>query len=127
MRDEARVVWGFATVTLVLMVVCVVVRVSGEAPRSGSPFASAALPIDQRFVVQGELIERLDAGSYAYFRVRDDHGADHWVVSLSLASPPETSARVRADVLGRAEEFESPRLSRRFDVLLFAIVRAADP
>ncbi|APR80449.1 Hypothetical protein A7982_05796 [Minicystis rosea] len=89
---------------------------------SPSPLLTAALKPSERFELEATVVERIPAGSYAYFHVRDDAGADRWIVTLASLSP-RTATRVRAKVFGRATDFESKRLQRRFDTLLFAIVQ----
>ena len=63
----------------------------------------------------------LDAGSYAYLRVRSDAG-ERWVATLA-ATRPEAS-RVTVRVIGEADHFHSPRLGRDFTALAFGLVRA---
>jgi hypothetical protein len=91
---------------------------SGASLPAHNPFPSASLPPDQRFTFEGTIEERIDTGDYRYMRV-----GETWVVSLAFASPSE--GRVRVTALGRATDFESRRLGRRFDVLVFGMVRAA--
>ena len=90
---------------------------SSEAPTN--PLLNAALAVDEQFSFEGEITERIDTGDYRYIRVNET-----WVVSLAMTSP--TEGRVRVTAVGRAREFTSRRLGRRFDVLVFGVVRAAD-
>jgi hypothetical protein len=83
-----------------------------------NPLASSSLATDQRFTFEGMIEERIDTGNYRYLRV-----SGRWVVSLAMTSPSE--GRVRVTAIGRATDFASKRLGRRFDVLVFGIVRAA--
>lgn len=89
---------------------------SSEPPTN--PLVNAALAIDEQFSFEGEITERIDTGDYRYMRVNET-----WVVSLAMTSP--TEGRVRVTAVGRASEFTSRRLGRRFDVLVFGVVRAA--
>ncbi len=89
---------------------------SSEPPTN--PLLNAALAVDEQFSFEGEITERIDTGDYRYMRVNET-----WVVSLAMTSP--TEGRVRVTVVGRASEFTSRRLGRRFDVLVFGVVRAA--
>lgn len=90
---------------------------SSETPTN--PLLNAALAVDEQFSFEGEITERIDTGDYRYMRVNET-----WVVSLAMTSP--TEGRVRVTAVGRAQEFTSRRLGRRFDVLVFGVVRAAD-
>ena len=99
-----------------------VVALAHDTAPPPHPFARAQLAREDRFVLEGDVVERLDAGNYRYLRVRTEDG-DRWVVSLALTTPD--APRVRVTALGRAVDFRSERLSRRFDELLFAVVRSA--
>jgi hypothetical protein len=94
-------------------------RPAGQRP---SPFLASVLPAAQRFDLTADVVERLKAGPYVYFHARDHAGRLHWIASLAATSPP-APVRIRAQVLGRANDFQSRRLSRRFDTLLFAVVQ----
>lgn len=93
-----------------------------EAPTN--PFAASSLARNDRFVMTGEVTERLAAGMYSYVSVRNEDGRQHWIVSLAATSPAHAT-RVSALIVGQAENFESRLLSRRFDALLFGVVRDA--
>jgi hypothetical protein len=102
------------------------VALGARAPRAGArnPLASSiALPAGERFEVEGDVVERLEAGPYVYLDVRDGAGGRHWVASLA-ATVPAGAGRVRVTVLGRAAGFHSRRLARRFELLLFAVVQS---
>jgi hypothetical protein len=94
---------------------------SSTAPDSApsNPFVEATLAPEDRFTFEGCVEERIDTKNYRYLRV---DGV--WVVSLAATSPH--AGRVRVMAVGRQRDFESRRLSRRFDVLVFGVVRAAD-
>ena len=93
--------------------------------RSSNPIAQYVLSGQSRFTLAGRIEERLPAGSYVYFRVRDALGSSHWLVTLSNA--PSALDHVEATVYARAESFHSKRLGRGFSPLLFGTVRAAVP
>jgi hypothetical protein len=99
--------------------------ISPSLAESANPYAASSLTRDERFVVTGDVVERVAAGMYSYVLVRDEFGELHWIVSLAATSPARAS-RVRALVVGRARNFESRLLSRRFDILLFGVVRDAE-
>jgi hypothetical protein len=72
----------------------------------------------------GRVAERLEAGSYAYLRVARDGAGDAWVVGMRPRA--RVGDRVHVDAMGRAEDFKSNRLGRRFDELWFASVKILD-
>ncbi len=88
-------------------------------PNATHPFAAHALAPSEQFSFDGTVEDRLEAGPYVYQRV-----AGTWVVSLTLTTPRD-ARRVRVTAVGRAERFESPRLHRTFDALVFGMVRSA--
>ncbi|MEZ4446391.1 MAG: hypothetical protein R3B72_45350 [Polyangiaceae bacterium] len=69
---------------------------------------------------EGQVRERLDAGSYTYLLVGTDAGAEEWVVTLGKGA--NVGAQVAIKSMGTRRDFESARLKRRFDRLVFAIV-----
>jgi hypothetical protein len=91
------------------------------APNGGGPLAQHALAPEQRYTFDGEVVEVLDAGAYAYLRVRAASG-DRWVTTLEATRPRVTQVRVR--VIGESAHFHSSRLDRDFTDLAFGIVRA---
>jgi hypothetical protein len=95
------------------------------ATGSANPLAQYVLPGHSRFTISGRIQERLPAGSYVYFRVRDAEGASHFIVTLRDGAPG--LGDVEATVYARAESFYSKRLGRNFSPLLFGTVRAAVP
>ncbi|AKF08470.1 hypothetical protein [Sandaracinus amylolyticus] len=89
--------------------------------RAINPFAESRLDAEDRYALTGDVVSRLDAGSYVYFEIRDARGAHHWVATLAVTAP-EHARHVAATILGRAHAFHSARLDRRFETLLFGIV-----
>jgi hypothetical protein len=88
------------------------------------PLQRYALPASERTSFDAIVIERLDAGSYGYLRVRrEGDAAPTWVVTLRPSV--EAGARVHVIAFGRARDFDSKRLGRRFDDLYFGTVRRA--
>lgn len=65
----------------------------------------------------GVVTERLAAGSYSYLRL---DGGD-WIATTG--DPAQVGQRVQVQSFGTREDFESPRLGRRFDRVVFGIVR----
>lgn len=65
----------------------------------------------------GTVAERLDAGGYAYLRVRTATG-DRWVVVCGAAPHPGEDAELQ--VFARHQDFVSRRLDRSFPELFFA-------
>jgi hypothetical protein len=99
---------------------------AASAPAAGplGPLQQYALPQAERLSFDAKVVERLDAGSYGYLRVaRDDGAAPVWIATLRPSV--EVGARVRVTTFGRARDFDSRRLKRRFDDLYFAAVRRA--
>lgn len=90
--------------------------------RAAGPLGSHLLPAPVRF--DGRVVERLDAGPYAYLRVARDGAGDAWVVSMR--GTVRAGDRVHVDAVGRVERFDSARLGRSFDDLWFAAVRTSD-
>ena len=88
-----------------------------ETRAASNPFAANAIAPADQFVFEGEVEERLVAGPYVYQRV-----AGRWVVSMAITTP-EGRGRVRVTAVGHADAFDSPRLGRRFDHLIFGMVR----
>src|SRR5262245_24366931 len=70
------------------------------------PFLSSVLPTGQRFELDAAIVERIDAGPYVYFCVRDDQGALHWIASLAATSPA-AGGRVHVQVFASATHFDS--------------------
>lgn len=94
---------------------------ASPAPGGAGPLAAFTLAPDARYAFAGEVVEVLDAGSYAYLRVRSEVG-ERWVATLA-ATRPEAS-RVTVRVIGEADHFHSARLGRDFTSLAFGLVRA---
>lgn len=113
--------WIFAA-----LVVATVFGALGWAEAHGTntmgPLTSALLPAPIGF--EGRVAERLAVGSYAYLRVEREGAADAWVVAMRPRA--NVGDRVQISAVGRAENFDSKRLGRRFDELWFAVVRTTD-
>ena len=92
-----------------------------------SPFAAVPeAPAPEELAFVGELREVQRAGSYSYLLVVPSHGllGPRWVATASQQTPPIGSqVSVRAFAVRTA--FESPRLKRSFDRLLFGLVAAS--
>lgn len=88
-----------------------------EADPSGPPRMDAP---DVEGTFGGEVLQRIRTGSYAYMEVRTPSGEQRWVVTLGEGAPEGSQVEVRA--FGVRHDFESKRLSRTFDHLIFAIV-----
>lgn len=93
---------------------------SGPSGGAG-PLAHHALTPEQRYAFDGEVVEVLGAGPYAYLRVRAS-GGDRWVTTLEATRPQAAHVTVR--VIGESAHFHSSRLDRDFTDLAFGIVRA---
>ena len=109
----------------ILLVLCLaVVATSALATTSPSHVnpLSLAKPVDEQFA--GVIIERVEAGSYRYLRVRDDAGLERWVATLGSSA---TSGRVSVHAWARAEGFESKRTGRTFSSLSFGSVTPTTP
>jgi hypothetical protein len=96
-------------------------RARGPAREPG-PLEGHLLAEPVRF--DGRVVERLEAGSYAYLRVTREGAGDAWVVGVRPRA--RVGDRVHVDAMGRAEGFKSKRLGRRFDELWFASVKILD-
>jgi hypothetical protein len=99
---------------------------SARPARDGAlgPLQRYALPASERTSFDATVVERVDAGSYGYLRVRrDGDAAPTWVVTMRPSVA--VGARVHVTAFGRARDFDSKRLGRRFDDLYFAAVRRA--
>ncbi len=99
---------------------------ASAAPAAAGPLGPLqryALPASERVAFAATVLERLDAGAYGYLRVAREDGAQAWVVTMRPSV--DAGARVRVTAYGRARDFDSKRLKRRFDELYFASVRPA--
>jgi hypothetical protein len=116
-----------ATITLSLALACSSGEPGTATPSLTSgqnPFSAHLLAPDEQRWIDGQVEERLDAGSYVYLRLRPVEQPAVWVASLAMTTPAQPLVRVL--VLGRAERFESRRLARVFSPLLFGVIRAAN-
>ncbi len=82
-----------------------------------NPLSTASV-VNSQF--DGEVQERIEAGSYVYLRVLDEQGNSHWLATLRQFTV--NSRQVSVHVFARAEQFESARTGRVFAPLLFASV-----
>ncbi|UJR78945.1 hypothetical protein [Sandaracinus amylolyticus] len=111
------------------LVLALTYAITGEAPppaRATNPFAESRLDASDRYELAGDVVSRLDAGSYVYFEIRDARGAHHWVATLAVTAP-DHAHHVAASILGRARDFHSARLDRQFETLLFGFVTQEGP
>jgi len=70
---------------------------------------------------EGRVVQRLPAGGYTYFEIETVPEQHHWVATLTTEIP--TGARVRVEAFSAHAPFESRRLARRFDRVLFGTIR----
>lgn len=85
----------------------------------GNPIGSIALPLRSPVHLRGVVRERIATGSYIYLRLADARGADQWFVTLRGRDDETTERCVELTAYARAERFESARLDRVFEPLLF--------
>ncbi|MCH9683336.1 MAG: hypothetical protein K0V04_18010 [Deltaproteobacteria bacterium] len=93
--------------------------VQGE--RVQGPPSGLIPPAEGRRQLVGVIEERLPAGGYLYLRLQPEDGASQWVVTLGGSAG--VGSRVEVDNLGSRRDFHSRRLGRRFDDLVFGVVR----
>jgi hypothetical protein len=96
--------------------------VATEAPApaaapAASPMSGLIAPSEHDKSIDGVVTERLDAGRYSYLRL---DGGD-WVATTG--DPAQVGQHVQVESFGARENFDSPRLGRRFDRVVFGIVR----
>jgi hypothetical protein len=111
-----------AVAVLGIGTVVALVAIQGQLTAAPNPLTQYALNQGQRYSLEGSLSQVLDAGSYRYLELKPDGAEAVWIATLRGA-PLE--GRVSAQVIARADRFESKRLGRTFSPLLFAIVRNA--
>lgn len=90
-----------------------------------SPLVDAEEPDEALRDFDGVVRTRLVAGSYLYFEVEADDGAKRWVATLKTSDALEAD-RVEVSSYAARSDFESKRLGRRFERLLFGRVKKAD-
>jgi hypothetical protein len=105
--------------TALLVAVVAAFAVSTGKPEGGNPIVRHAT---ERFTERGEVLERLNAGSYRYLRLRTEAGPEVWVATLAATAP--TADRIEVVVFARARDFKSARLGRSFSELWFGAARA---
>ena len=76
--------------------------------------------LDVERVFAGQVLQRIRTGSYAYLEVRIPSGEKRWVVTLGQGAPTGSEVEVRA--FGVRHDFESKRLGRTFEHLVFGMV-----
>jgi hypothetical protein len=86
-------------------------------PPATSPMGGLVKPAEGESSFDGVVTERLDAGRYSYLHL--DRG--DWIATTG--DPAQVGERVQVQSFGSRENFESPRLGRRFDRVVFGIVR----
>lgn len=96
------------------------------AKPAAAPKAAHAspLPVGSNTAIQGEVMERLDAGGFTYLRLKTAKG-ERWMVT----SPVEATVgqKVSATSGMIVEKFESKSLGRTFDNIIFGTVDGAKP
>jgi hypothetical protein len=92
------------------------------APKAASKPAAQQLPVGSSAAIEGEVLERLDAGGFTYLRLKTNKG-ERWLVT----SPVETKVgeKVSASSAMIVEKFESKSLNRTFDNIIFGSVDGA--
>lgn len=88
-----------------------------------SPLAGLEAPVAGHREWTGIVAEQLSAGRYRYLRV-DEQGTSHWVATTGVG--PNVGERVHVRSYGTRHDFDSTRLGRRFDELVFGSVRVVD-
>ena len=106
---------GFALAALAGALPVLPSRASVEATVLTSPLVGAD-PVDLRG--RGTVVEVLAAGSYTYLRVQ---GVEPWLVVTGR--PPEVDQALRFRGFAALRDFESQRLGRTFDTLIFATLQ----
>lgn len=97
------------------------------SPAPGNPLGGLERDADARELT-GVVAERLTAGRYSYLRIHaacDRDCPDRWVATTGAGA--EVGERVRVHSFGLRRDFDSPRLGRRFDELVFGTVRVDVP
>lgn len=71
---------------------------------------------------EGRVVQRLPAGGYTYFEIETQPDRRHWVATLASEIAP--GDRVSVQAFSAHTPFESRRLARRFDRVLFGTIRS---
>ncbi len=95
------------------------VAADSDTPRVFVRALTGAAPAELAFT--GIVQEVRPAGSYVYLAVESAPGRSHWVATHAKSSAP-TGSHVDVRSFAARNDFESPRLGRTFDRLLFGIV-----
>jgi hypothetical protein len=85
-----------------------------------NPLLDAAEPSADETSFAGVIHQRLAAGGYSYLEVRTADGGIHWVATLGPGADVGDQVGVR--VFAAHDDFDSRRLGRRFDRVLFGSV-----
>lgn len=96
---------------------------SGPESKAASPMGALDSPAADEREITGVVTERLVAGRYSYLCL-DADGTRVWIATTGAGA--EVGQRVHVRSLGTRRDFESPRLGRRFDELVFGVVRVVD-
>lgn len=91
------------------------VHVAAQRAAEG-PLAFARTILASR-AVEGVVVESIPAASYRYVHLIDADGRDTWVVGLGIGA--RVGDVVSFQPIATSRDFESPRLGRRFDRLVF--------
>ena len=108
-----------------LLTLCAAAFLAACAKPAAAPKAvHQQLPVGSSQAIEGEVLERLDAGGFTYLRLKTDKG-ERWLVT----SPVETKVgeKVSASAGMVVEKFESKSLNRTFDNIVFGSVDGAKP
>lgn len=90
---------------------------SSTAAPAASPIGQLQAPSAADREIEGIVAERLAAGRYSYLRVDDV-----WIATTG--DEARVGDHVRVQGFGARTDFESPRLGRRFDRLVFGLVQS---
>ena len=80
-----------------------------------SEVAWLGIEVDERAVLVGDVVERLDGEHYVYLRLAIDRTEPRWVALEGDA--PELGERIRVRSLARRSRVWEPQLERDFEVL----------
>lgn len=100
------------------------IRADAAVPRPANarnPLTEASPIEPNETSFQGTVVEALPAGNYTYFEVLHDDDQRTWIATMDPVMSIGTPVLVTA--FSSANNFQSRRLNRRFDRLLFATIR----
>lgn len=116
-------IWITALALSACQAVAVEPQVPAAAPAAppvtgtSSPIGQLQPPTAADRQIEGVVAERLAAGRYSYLRVDDV-----WIATTDDLA--RVGDRVRVQGFGARTDFESPRLGRRFDRVVFGLVQS---